>query len=76
MVDTVEQSRHENMKVLQPGSGGRSELRVLFAFDPKRLAILLVAGDKPGSWRKWYVTNIPIAHDLFGNHLKMLKGAP
>lgn len=46
VVDTVKASRHKNMKELRPGSSGRSELRVLFAFDPNRQATLLVAGDK------------------------------
>lgn len=54
LVDTVSGSRHKNMKELRPGSSGRSELRVLFAFDPERRAILLVAGDKAGNWKKWY----------------------
>ena len=45
LVDTIKGSRHKNMKELRPGSGGRSEIRILFAFDPKRRAILLVAGD-------------------------------
>lgn len=48
LVDTVVASRYKNMKELRPGSSGRSELRVLFAFDPVRSAILLVAGDKGG----------------------------
>lgn len=48
LVDTVVGSRHNNMKELRPGSSGRSEVRILFAFDPKRRAILLVAGDKHG----------------------------
>jgi hypothetical protein len=46
LVDTVIRSRHKNMKELRPVSSGRSELRILFAFDPERRAILLVAGDK------------------------------
>ncbi|MCO5310254.1 MAG: type II toxin-antitoxin system RelE/ParE family toxin [Austwickia sp.] len=53
LVDTVTASRHRNMKELRPGSSGRSELRILFAFDPKRQAILLVAGDKAGDWQRW-----------------------
>ena len=52
-------------KELRPGSAGRSEIRVLFAFDPKRRAILLVAGDKAGKWKQWYDKNIPIADDRF-----------
>lgn len=73
IVDSVASSRHNNMKELRPGSAGRSELRILFAFDPKRQAILLVAGDKAGNWKKWYRQNIPIADDLFDAHTKKLK---
>jgi hypothetical protein len=61
------------MKELRPGSSGRTELRVLFAFDPDRRAILLVAGDKTRQWKKWYDANIPIADDRFDEHLKQLK---
>lgn len=56
---------HKNLNELRPGSSGRTELRVLFAFDPERRAILLVAGDKAGNWRKWYQANIPLADDRF-----------
>ncbi|MGO1545371.1 MAG: type II toxin-antitoxin system RelE/ParE family toxin [Gulosibacter sp.] len=49
--DRIKGSRHYNMKELGPGSAGRSEIRILFAFDPKRRAILLVAGDKAGKWK-------------------------
>ena len=76
LVDTVVRLRHKNMKELRPGSSGRSELRVLFAFDPQRQAIFLVAGDKAGNWSKWYMKNIPIADDLFDGHLNTLKGEP
>lgn len=62
------------MKELRPGSSGRSELRVLFAFDPRRQAILLIAGDKAGNWQRWYARNIPRADDLFDEHLRGLKG--
>ncbi|WP_197285898.1 type II toxin-antitoxin system RelE/ParE family toxin [Nocardiopsis sp. NRRL B-16309] len=74
LVDTVHASRHRNMKELRPGSTGRTELRVLFAFDPKREAIMLVAGDKAGDWDKWYRKNIPIADDLLDTHVERLKG--
>lgn len=62
------------MKELRPGSSGRSELRILLAFDPERHAILLVAGDKAGNWTKWHKTNIPMADDLFDVHLRILTG--
>ncbi len=74
LVDTVTSSRHRNMKELRPGSTGRSELRVLFAFDPERQAILLVAGDKAGDWQRWYRKNIPVADDLLDAHLRRLQG--
>jgi hypothetical protein len=54
------------MKELRPGSSGRSELRVLFAFDPERKAILLVAGNKAGQWKSWY--------KVFAAHLDELEG--
>lgn len=73
LVDSVVGSRHKNMKELRPGSSGRSELRVLFAFDPDRLAILSVAGDKAGNWQKWYRTNIPLADDRFAEHLDVRR---
>lgn len=69
LVDTVERSAHSNMKELRPGSAKSSEIRILFAFDPERQAIMLVAGDKAGQWKKWYTKNITIADELFDDHL-------
>ncbi|MCP2254236.1 hypothetical protein LY13_003001 [Prauserella aidingensis] len=74
LVDTVSSSRHRNMKELRPGSSGRSELRVLFAFDPERSAIMLIAGDKAGNWTRWYKKSIPVADELFDDHLRRLRG--
>ena len=68
LVDTVAGSRHPNMKELRPGSTGRTEIRVLFAFDRQREAILLVGGDKSGDWRGWYRRNVPIADERFEQH--------
>lgn len=73
LVDRISGSRHQNMKELRPGSSGKSEIRILFAFDPIRQAILLVAGDKSGQWQRWYRKNIPIADDLYDRHLKQLR---
>ncbi|RFA12572.1 diaminopimelate decarboxylase [Subtercola boreus] len=74
LMDSVSGSAHKNMKELRPGSSGRSELRVLFAFDSHRTAILLVAGDKAGRWKKWYQENIPVADVRFENHENTLRG--
>jgi len=73
IVDTVKGSSYKNMKELRPGSSGKSELRVLFAFDPQRQAIMLVAGDKAGNWKRWYRENIPIADARFKEHMAKLK---
>jgi hypothetical protein len=43
-------------------------LRLLFAFDRVRRAVLLVGGDKSGDWAGWYDENIPIADDRFDEH--------
>jgi hypothetical protein len=73
LADTVKGSRHKNMKELRPGSSGRSEVRILFAFDPQRRAILLVAGDKAGRWDRWYKRAIPLADDRFDEHLERTR---
>jgi hypothetical protein len=44
-------------------------VRILFAFDLKRRAILLIAGDKARRWKQWYDKNIPIADDRFDEWL-------
>ncbi len=69
-MDTISGSRHANMKELRPRGGN---LRVLFAFDPRRLAILLIGGDKSGEWNAWYQRMIPLADDLYDEHLATLK---
>lgn len=74
LVESIVGSRYKNMKELRPGSSGRSEVRILFAFDPTRRAILLVAGDKAGNWRKWYQANIPLADERYQDHLNHMKG--
>jgi hypothetical protein len=50
LVDTVRGSGHSNTKELGPGSTGRTEIRVLFAFELERRAILLLGGDKSDDW--------------------------
>ena len=73
LVDSIKRSTHRHMKELRPGSSGASEIRILFAFDPTRQAILLVAGDKARQWEKWYHKNIPRADRLYQEHLDNLK---
>jgi hypothetical protein len=61
------------MKELRPGSAGESEIRLIFAFDPVREAIFLVAGDKAGRWQSWYQRAIPLADARFEEHLAALE---
>jgi hypothetical protein len=68
-VDTLNGSRHANMKELRFGASG-GEWRLAFAFDPKRRAILLVAGDKSGGTQKrFYRELIRKADERFDAHL-------
>jgi hypothetical protein len=69
-VDTLEGSRHANMKELRPRGG---HLRILFVFDPRRFAILLLGGDKSGEWASWYEQAIPAADQLYDEHLSELR---
>jgi hypothetical protein len=72
-VDTLDGSRHTNMKELRFAAAD-GEWRVAFAFDPKRKAILLVAGDKSGgSEKRFYRQLIAKADERFGAHLVRLK---
>jgi len=69
--DRIESSRHANMKELR-GKIQERHLRVLFAFDPRRTALLLLGGDKTDD-PKWYDKFVPIADSLFDQHLKKLN---
>ncbi len=64
-------AKHGRMRELRIQHHGRP-IRVLYAFDPRRSAILLLGGDKTGNER-WYEINIPIADRLYDEHLAQLK---
>jgi hypothetical protein len=70
LVDTIKGSSLRNLKELRPGSSGASEVRMLFAFDPDRNAVILVAGDKAGNWTGWYKDAIPLAEERYRKHLE------
>jgi hypothetical protein len=67
----VKTSRFPEMRELRAQAGG-DPLRILYAFDPRRIAILLVAGDKTGDDR-WYERNVPVADRLFERHLRTIE---
>jgi hypothetical protein len=64
-------SRHGHMRELRTQHGGRP-FRTLYAFDPRRNAILLIGGDKTGD-NRWYETHVPIADHLYDEHLQELR---
>lgn len=72
LADRVKGSAYHNMKELRPPSAGTTAIRLLFAFDPRREAIFLVAGDKEGNWEGWYRVAIPLADRRFAEHLAQL----
>lgn len=73
--DVIVTSKHANMQELRGRVSfpqRRAELRVLYAFDPRRTAILLIGGDKTGNPR-WYEECVPVADRLFDDHLKRIE---
>lgn len=64
-------SKHSHMRELRIQSKS-NPLRILYAFDPRRTAILLIGGNKRGD-KRWYKTYIPIADKLYADHLAELK---
>jgi hypothetical protein len=70
LADRVRHTRLSNLKELRPGSAGRSEIRILYIFDPRRNAVLLVAGDKAGKWETWYRQAIALAEQRYEDYLK------
>ncbi len=71
VVGDIRSSRHSNTKELRASKGGA--LRVLFAFDPRRHAILLLGGNKSGQWDEWYLWAVPQADDLYDTYLNRLS---
>jgi hypothetical protein len=64
-------SRHAHMRELRVQSRGKP-LRIFYAFDPRRTAILLIGGDKTGDQR-FYECMIPFADALYDEHLAALE---
>ncbi|WP_287003196.1 type II toxin-antitoxin system RelE/ParE family toxin [Sphingobium sp.] len=67
----INNSRHSHMRELRIQSGGRP-LRIFYAFDPRRSAILLIGGDKTGDDR-FYERMIPVADELYDVYLQELR---
>jgi hypothetical protein len=71
VVDRVKGSKFHSMKELRPAG---TSIRILFIFDPCRQAVLLLGGDKAGSWKSWYDKNIPVADARYEGWLKAEGG--
>lgn len=67
----IKGSRHGHMRELRIQHEGRP-YRVLYAFDPRRTAILLIGGDKAGNDR-WYDEYVPVADRLYDVHIETLR---
>jgi len=67
----VEGSKHSHLRELRVQSGG-NPIRVFYAFDPRRSAILLIGGDKTGNGR-FYNEYIPVADRLYDEHIEALR---
>jgi hypothetical protein len=68
----INSAKFSHMRELRIQHKGRP-YRILYAFDPRRIAILLIGGDKTGK-DNWYEKVIPIADKLYQEHLVSLEG--
>ena len=67
----IQSSRHTHMRELRIQHKG-DPYRVLYAFDPRRVSILLLGGNKVGD-NRWYEENVLRADKLYDDHLEELK---
>ena len=63
-------SRHSHMRELRVRKRGE-QLRVFYAFDPRRVAILLIGGDR--TIARFFKRYVPVADGLYDDHLETLK---
>jgi hypothetical protein len=68
---SIEGSKLSHLRELRIQHAGEP-YRVLYAFDPRRCALLLIGGNKTGKDR-WYEIHIPIAERLYQDHLEILE---
>jgi hypothetical protein len=67
----INNSRHSHLRELRVQSAGKP-VRIFYAFDPRRSAILLIGGEKTGN-NRFYDEYIPIADRLYDVYLEELK---
>jgi hypothetical protein len=71
--DTLKGSKITNLKELRV-QHKTEPIRILFAFDPKQQAVIILGGSKQAD-KRWYDTNIPIAEKLYFDHLEQQRKA-
>jgi hypothetical protein len=64
----VATSRYRHLRELRVQHRGRP-YRILYAFDPRRIAVLRIGGDRTGIGR-WYERYVPIADRLYEARLR------
>lgn len=69
--DTLKGSQYPNMRELRCQHEGRP-YRILYAFDPRRVALLLIGGDKTGN-NRWYKEFVPKADAIYATHLEEIE---
>ena len=73
----IKQDNSCAMKELRPGLSGRSEVRILYAFDIRRMALLILGGDKAerrDDWDSWYDRNVKVADAIFQREVARARG--
>ncbi|WP_017559913.1 type II toxin-antitoxin system RelE/ParE family toxin [Nocardiopsis baichengensis] len=68
LADRIRHSGLHNLKELRPRTPPGTAIRLLFVFDPSREAVVLVAGDKAGSWNRWYREAVPLAEKRYAEY--------
>ena len=71
--DRIHGSKYHNLKELRPRGRAARNIRILFIFDPRRQAVLLLGGEKTGEWQVWYRRAIPEAERLYEEYLEDLE---
>ena len=67
----IEGSKYTHMREMRVQSR-TNPIRILYAFDPRRMAILLLGGNKRSD-KRWYKVHVPLAEKLYKEHLALLK---
>jgi hypothetical protein len=67
----IYEAKYAHMRELRIQHAGKP-YRILYAFDPRRTAILLMGGNKVGD-KRWYIKYVPIADRLYQQHLDALR---